>query len=80
MEINRLDRLGDIADFGLTLAKAKQLLARVQQEVVVAQADNHGMLRPYCRSCGGRCYMKNWRLHRIAALLRSCGILSSGVR
>src|SRR5208282_4711614 len=46
MEINRPDGLGDIANLGLTLAEAKQLLARVQQEVVAAQADNHAILRP----------------------------------
>ena len=43
MEISRPDDLGDIANLGLTLAEAKQLLARVQQEVVAAQADNHAM-------------------------------------
>jgi hypothetical protein len=68
MEINRRDSLGDVADLGLTLAEAKQLLARIQQEVVGAQADNHGILRPDCRSCGRRCYVKDWRLHRVASL------------
>ena len=68
MEINRPDGLGDMANLGLTLAEAKQLLARVQQEVVAAQADNHAMLRPDCRSCGGRCHVKDWRLHQIATL------------
>ena len=68
MEISRPDGLGDIANLGLTLAEGKQLLARVQQEVVAAQADNHAMLRPDCRSCGGRCHVKDWRPHRIATL------------
>src|ERR1700733_9712301 len=54
MEINRPDGLSDIGHLGLTLAEAKQLLARVQQEVVAAQTDKHGRLRPNCRSCGGR--------------------------
>lgn len=68
MEISRPDGLGDIANLGLTLAEAKQLLARVQQEVVAAQADNHAILRPDCRSCGGRCHVKDSRLHQIATL------------
>jgi hypothetical protein len=38
---------------GLTLPGAKQLLARVQQVVVAAQADDHVVLRPGCSSCGG---------------------------
>jgi hypothetical protein len=39
MAIGRLDGLGDIANLGLTLTEAKQLLVRVQQQVVAAQAD-----------------------------------------
>lgn len=35
----------------MTLAEAKQLLVRVQQDVVAAQTDNLAMLRPNCRSC-----------------------------
>ena len=37
MEFNRPDCLEDIANLGLTLAEGKQLLARVQQEVVAAE-------------------------------------------
>ncbi len=68
MEFIRPDGLVDVAKLGLTLAEGKQLLAQVQQEVVAAQADNHAMLRPDCRSCGGRCHVKDWRPHRIATL------------
>jgi hypothetical protein len=68
MAISRPDGLGDIANSGLTLAEAKQLLQRVQQDVVVAQADNHAMVRPDCQSCGGRCHVKAWRSRRIATL------------
>ena len=68
MEINRPDGLGDIGHLGLTLTEAKQLLARVQQGVVAAQTDKHGRLRPNCRSCGGRCHVKDWRPHQIATL------------
>jgi hypothetical protein len=68
MAISRPDGLGDIADLGLTLAEAKQLVARVQQDVVAAQTDNHAMLRPDCRSCSGTCHVKDWRPHRIATL------------
>jgi hypothetical protein len=68
MEINRSDDLGDIATLGLTLPEAKQLLARVQQAVVAAQAHGHAVLRPDCSSCGDGCHIKDWRLHRIATL------------
>jgi hypothetical protein len=48
MEIRAPRDLGDIAHLGLTLSEAKQLLARVQQAVVAAQADDHAVLRPDC--------------------------------
>jgi hypothetical protein len=66
LEISRPDTLHDIADLGLTLPEAKQLLARVQQAVVAAQAHDHAALRPDCSSCGGRCQVKDWRSHQIA--------------
>lgn len=68
MQISRPDNLGDISNLGLTLSEAKQLLARVQQEIVAAQARKHAVLRPECRSCSGRCHVKDWRSHRIATL------------
>src|ERR1700685_3420056 len=68
MAISRADGLGDIAALGLTLAEAKQLLVQVQQEVVAAQARQHTLFRPDCRSCSGRCHVKGWRRHRIGAL------------
>jgi hypothetical protein len=79
MEISRPDGLGDIANLGLTLAEAKQLLARVQQDVVAVQADNHAMLRPDCRSCGGKCHVKASRGFR-EALLRGRGERAAGAR
>jgi hypothetical protein len=46
MEINKPDDLRDIADLGLSLAEAKQLLANLQQEIVSRGLDpplpNHG--------------------------------------
>jgi hypothetical protein len=68
MEISRPDCLSDIANLGLTLAEAKQLLGQVQQEVVAAQTRHHAMFRPDGQSCGGRCHMKDWRRHRVAML------------
>jgi hypothetical protein len=59
MAITRPDGLGDIADLGLTLVEAKQVLAHVQRDVVAAQAGNHAMFRPDCRSCGGTCHVKD---------------------
>jgi hypothetical protein len=48
MAITRLDGLREIANLGLTLAEAKQLLSQVQQAVVAAQATLlHG---PPCQS------------------------------
>ena len=38
MEINQPGGASSIADLGLTLSEAKQLLARVQQAIVAAQA------------------------------------------
>ena len=55
LELSRPGNLRDIADLGLTLPEAKQILARVQQAVVAAQARDHAALRPECPSCGGRC-------------------------
>ncbi len=68
MEIVRPDDLGNIADLGLTLAEAKAVQARVQQEVVAAQARGHAVQRPNCRSCGGKCHVKHYRDHQIATL------------
>ncbi len=61
LEISRPGDLRDIANLGLTLPEAKQLLARVQHEVVAVQARDHAALRPDCVSCGGRCHVKDWR-------------------
>ncbi|MFL5283150.1 MAG: hypothetical protein ACJ8AW_19705 [Rhodopila sp.] len=53
MAISRPERLDDIANLGMTLSEAKQLLGQVQQQVVAAQANSHATFRPACRSCGG---------------------------
>jgi hypothetical protein len=68
MEIGRPNDLGDIANLGLTLPEAKQVLARIQQAVVAAQAREHAAMRPDCSSCGGRCHAKAWRLHQLGTL------------
>ena len=51
MAISRPDGLGDIANLGMTLSEAKQLLVQVQQQVVADQATTHATFRPSCRSC-----------------------------
>ena len=66
LEISRPNTLHDIAGLGLTLPEAKQLLARVQQAVVAAQAHDHAAHRPDCSNCGGRCQVKDWRSHQVA--------------
>jgi hypothetical protein len=91
MTISRPDGLGEIANLGLTLAEAHQLLAQVQQQLVVEQANTHAMVRPDCRSCGGTCHVKDWQPHRVATvfgavrlklarfLCAGCGCGESGV-
>jgi hypothetical protein len=74
MDIRPLVDLGDIAKLGLTLAEAKQILARLQQAVVAVQADNHAVLRPDCSSCGQTCRVKDWRLHRVATLFGTVAV------
>ena len=66
LEISRPNTLHDITNLGLTLPEAKQLLTRVQQAVVAAQAHDHAAHRPDCSHCGGRCQVKDWRSHQIA--------------
>lgn len=68
MEIHRPDGLGDIANLGLTLAEAKRLLARVQQEIVAAQARDHAVRRPECPHCDHACRVKDYRDHAVATL------------
>ena len=74
MEISWRSDLREIANLGLTLSEAKQLLARVQQEIVAAQARDHAVLRPDCSSCGGRCHVKDWRLHEVATLFGTVAV------
>ena len=74
MEIRPPRDLGDIAHLRLTLSEAKQLLIRVQQAVVAAQAHEHAVLRPDCSSCGGRCQIKDWRLHQVATLFGAVSV------
>jgi hypothetical protein len=57
MAITRPDGLGDIANLGLTLSEAKQLLVQVQHQVVTDQATAPATIRPDCR-----------QPHRIATL------------
>jgi hypothetical protein len=68
MEISRPDGLGDIAQLGLTLSEAKQLLANVQREIAAAQARDHVVRRPDCPRCDGVCHMKDYRDHVVATL------------
>jgi hypothetical protein len=68
MELDRRPNLGEINDLGLTLSEAKQLLGRVQEEIVAAQARDHAVLRPECPSCGGGCHVKDWQHHAVATL------------
>jgi hypothetical protein len=68
MTISRPDGVSDIANLGITLCEAKQLLVQVQQQVVADQATIHATFRPDCRSCGGTCHVKDWQPHRIATL------------
>jgi hypothetical protein len=66
MEISRPDGASNIADLGLTLSEAKQLLARVQQAIVAAQEGDLAARRPECSSCTGRCHVNGRRCHLLA--------------
>ena len=68
LELDQSRDLRDIANLGLTLPEAKQLLARVQQAVVAVQARDHAVLRPECSSCGASCHVKDWQSRQIATL------------
>jgi hypothetical protein len=68
VEICRPEGVGDIADLGLTLPEAKQLLASIQRAVVSAQAVSHGVQRPCYSACSRKCHLKDWRGHHIATL------------
>ena len=59
MEISKPDDLDDIANLGLTLAEAKQLLARVQCEISTAQASKHAVRRPVCSCREDVCRVKD---------------------
>ena len=59
IEIRRSSGLADIANLGLTLSEAKELLAGVQQAMVAAQAREHAVRRPCCASCTGQCHLKD---------------------
>lgn len=68
LELSRPSDLRDIASLGLTLPKAKQLLACVQQASVAVQARDHAALRPECAGYGGRCRVKDWQSRQVATL------------
>src|ERR1700759_4700904 len=66
--ITRPDDLVEIANLGLTLAEGKLLLAGLQQQIAAAQARDHAVRRPNCRSCGEVCRVKDYRDHAVATL------------
>ena len=66
--INRPDDLVEIANLGLTLAEGKLLLAALQQQIVAAQARDHAVRRPNCRSCGAVCRVKDYRDHTVRSV------------
>ena len=74
LELDRTRDLHDIANLGLTLPEAKQLLARVQQAVVAVQARDHAALRPECSSCGASCHVKDWQSRQIATLFGTVAV------
>jgi hypothetical protein len=68
MAFVRPDGLGTIADPGLTLAEAKQLLAAVQQQIVAEQASDHAAHQPTCSDCRSACRVKDYRSRTVATL------------
>ena len=67
-DIMEINRPGDLAGLGLTLAEAKRLPASLQQEIVAAQARTHAVLRPHCPCGRGARHVKDYREHVIATL------------
>jgi hypothetical protein len=80
MEIRRSSNITSIAELGLSLAEAKELLARVQQAVVAAQAWNHSATRRNCTACGTVCYIKDWRPRQIASLFGAVTVMLPRLR
>jgi hypothetical protein len=74
LELDRPRDLRDIANLGLTLSEAKQLLTRVQQAVATAQARDHAALRPACSCCGARCHAKDWQSRQVATLFGTVAV------
>ncbi len=74
MEISRPRDFRDIANLGLMLPEAKQLLARVQQAVVAVQVRDHAALRPECSGCGAMCHLKDWQSRQIATLFGTIAV------
>jgi hypothetical protein len=74
MEISKPDDLGDIASLGLTLAEAKQLLARIQREISISQAREHATRRPICPCRDVVCRVKDYRDHAVATLFGQVAI------
>ena len=68
MKISKPNDLGDIANLGLALTEAKQLLARVQHEISTVQAREHAVRRPVCPCRDGVCRVKDYRDHAVATL------------
>jgi hypothetical protein len=68
MAFERPNGLRTMADLGLTLAEAKQLLAAVQQQVVAEQAADHTADVPTCPDCGSSCRVKDYRPRAVATL------------
>jgi hypothetical protein len=68
MEISKPDDLGDIANLGLPITEAQQLLARVQREISTAQARKHAVRQPVCPCRDGVCRVKDYHDHAVATL------------
>ena len=91
IKISKPDDFGDIANLGLTLTEAKQLLARVQREISTAQAREHAVRRPICPCGDGVCRVKDYRDHAVATLFgqvrlrlprfhcAACGRIETGI-
>ena len=91
MEISKPDDLGDLANVGLTLTEAKQLLAQAQREISAAQAREHAVRRPVCPCRDGICRVKDYRDHAVATLFgqvtlrlprfccAACGRIETGI-
>jgi hypothetical protein len=71
VEVVKFDHVGDLSDIGelgLSLAQARVILSRLQEEIVATQVRLHAERSRACRQCGATCRIKDHRTREIDTL------------